>query len=128
MTVLILSSVSDVHAQAVMAALVAQGATAELVDTSEFPMSLALSMTFDGDRHCFELRRNGGGVLDLDAVRAVWWRRPQPFQLPAGMDPTNQAFARSEATTAFQGLYQSLDAVWSMIPRATRWRRTSPIN
>jgi glutathione synthase/RimK-type ligase-like ATP-grasp enzyme len=111
MTMLILSSVSDVHAQAVMAALVAQGATAELVDTSEFPTSLALSMTFDGSRR-FELRRNGGGVLDLDAVRAVWWRRPQPFRLPAGMDSTDQGFALSEATTAFQGLYQSLDAVW----------------
>jgi glutathione synthase/RimK-type ligase-like ATP-grasp enzyme len=94
-----------------MGALVAQGATAELVDTSEFPSSLALSMTFNGSRR-FELRRNGGGVLDLDAVRTVWWRRPQPFLLPAEMDATDQAFALSEATTAFQGLYQSLDAVW----------------
>lgn len=111
MTVLILSSVSDVHAQAVMAALAEHGARAELVDTSEFPTSLALSMTFDGSRS-FELRRSGAGVLDLDVVRAVWCRRPQPFRLPAGMDSTHEAFALSEARTAFQGLYQSLDAVW----------------
>jgi hypothetical protein len=37
MTVLILSTVADVHAQAVMDALEAQGAMAELVDLSEFP-------------------------------------------------------------------------------------------
>jgi hypothetical protein len=111
MTVLIVSTVADPHAQAVMAAIAARGAKAELVDTSEFPRKLALSMTFNG-RRCFELRRNGGGVLDLDTIRAVWWRRPQPFQLPAGMDSTDQAFALSEASTAFQGLYQSLDAVW----------------
>jgi len=111
MTVLILASVSDIHAQAVMAALAARGAQAELVDTSEFPTNLALSMVFDGER-CFELRRRGGGVLDLNDVHAVWWRRPQPFRLPAGMDATAQEFALSEARTAFHGLYQSLDAVW----------------
>jgi hypothetical protein len=49
-------------------------------------------------------------VLDLDAVRAAWWRRPQPFRPPTGMDPAHQRFAHSEAATAFQGLYQALDA------------------
>ena len=31
---------------------------------------------------------------------------------PQVKDPDNQRFALSEATTAFQGLYQSLDATW----------------
>jgi glutathione synthase/RimK-type ligase-like ATP-grasp enzyme len=110
--VLILSTVGDVHAQAVMDALAAQGARTELVDLSEFPARLALSMAFKGGRRQFELRRHGGGVLDLDAVGAVWWRRPQPFRLPEGMDPAHQRFALSEAATAFQGLYQSLNAFW----------------
>jgi hypothetical protein len=110
MTVLILSTIPDVHAQAVMDALAARGARAELVDLSEFPARLALSMAFEGGRRKFELRRRGGGVLDLDSIRAVWWRRPQPFKPPAGLSQANQRFALSEAATAFQGLYQSLDA------------------
>jgi hypothetical protein len=102
MTVLILSTVDDAHAQAVMNALTAQGARAELVDLSEFPTRLALSMAFEGARRRLELRRRGGGALDLDSVSAVWWRRPQPFRLPEGMDPAHQRFAFSEAATAFQ--------------------------
>jgi glutathione synthase/RimK-type ligase-like ATP-grasp enzyme len=112
MTVLILSRAEDIHAQAVMDALKAQGARAELVDLSEFPTRLALSMAFEGGRRRLELRRRGGGALDLDSVGAVWWRRPQPFRLPEGMDPAHQRFALSEAATAFHGLYQSLDAFW----------------
>jgi glutathione synthase/RimK-type ligase-like ATP-grasp enzyme len=112
MMVLILSTVDDAHAQAVMNALTAQGARAELVDLSEFPRRLALSVAFEGGRRRLELRRRGGGTLDLDSVSAVWWRRPQPFRLPEGMDPAHKRFAFSEAATAFQGLYQSLDAFW----------------
>jgi glutathione synthase/RimK-type ligase-like ATP-grasp enzyme len=112
MTVLIVSAAADVHAQAVMHALAARGARAELVDLSEFPTLLALSMAFEYGGRRFELRRRGGGVLDLDDVRAVWWRRPQPFRPSAGMDQAHQRFALSEGATAFQGLYQALDAFW----------------
>jgi glutathione synthase/RimK-type ligase-like ATP-grasp enzyme len=43
----------------------------------------------------------------------VWWRRPQAFILPPQVkDPGHQRFALSEATTAFQGLYQSLEVTW----------------
>ena len=126
MTVLILSEIQDVHAQAVMAALAAQGARAELVDLSEFPTRLALSMAFEGGKRQFLLRRRGGGVLDLDAVRAVWWRRPQSFRPPSGMDQTKQRFALSEATTAFDGLYQALDAFWINEPARDAVPRTSP--
>ncbi len=111
-TVLILSTVSDVHAQAVMEALAAEGARAELIDLSEFPVRLALSIAFEGGRRRFELRRRGGGMLDFDAVSAVWWWRPQPFRPPAGMNQAHRRFALSESTTAFQGLYQALDAYW----------------
>ena len=116
MTVLILSTVADVHAQAVMATLAEQGARAELVDLAEFPTQLTLAMAFDGGRRQFELRRHGGGVLDLDTVHAVWWRRPQPFRLPTGMEPAHQRFALSESATAFQGLYQALGAYWVNVP------------
>jgi hypothetical protein len=117
MTVLILSAPHDVHAQAVIRALAAHAVDVELLDLSEFPTRLALSMAFEGGRHRFALRRDGGDVLDLDRIRAVWWRRPQPFRLPPGMDPAHQRFALSEASTAFQGLYQSLDSAhWVNIP------------
>jgi glutathione synthase/RimK-type ligase-like ATP-grasp enzyme len=111
--VLILSTISDVHVIAVMDALAKRGAKVELLDLSEFPTKLALSMNFTGDRRMFELRRRDNGEdLDFNSVHSAWWRRPQPITLPKGMSESDQRFAISESNTAFQGLYQSIDAHW----------------
>lgn len=113
MAVMILSSVDDPHAHAVMAALASRDVGVELVDLSEFPTRLALSMAFENGSHRFVLSRSGGGQIDFSTIHAVWWRRPQPFRLPAAItDPAHRRFAISEAATAFAGLYQSLDAFW----------------
>jgi len=113
MTVMILSSLEDPHAHAVMHALRSRDVAVELLDLSEFPTRLALSMAFEDGASRFLLTRPGGGKLDLSTISAVWWRRPLPFQLPTSItDPVHRRFAMSEATTAFSGLYQSLDAFW----------------
>lgn len=113
MTVMILSSFEDPHSHAVMEALRERDVKVELLDLSEFPTRLALSMAFEDGARRLVLNRLGGGRLDLSTIGAVWWRRPQPFQLPESMkDPVHRRFAMSEASTAFSGLYQSLDAFW----------------
>jgi len=118
MKVLIISSVEDFHARSVMEALREQGASAELLDLSEFPAKLALSMEFEGATRRFLLKRQGGGMLDLSTVGAVWWRRPQGYKVAAGVtDAAHRRFAYSEAATAMDGLYQSLDAFWINDPR-----------
>jgi glutathione synthase/RimK-type ligase-like ATP-grasp enzyme len=114
MTILIVSNLQDRHAQAVMEALADRGESAvELLDLSLFPTRLTLSMAFEAGERGAVLARPGGGRLDLADVRAVWWRRPQPFGLPASLtDPAHRRLALSEAATAFQGLYRSLDTFW----------------
>jgi len=113
MTVLIFSSLEDPHAHVVMAALRSRDVKVELLDLSEFPTRLALSMEFDDGAHRLVLKRLGGGQLDLATIHSVWWRRPQSFQFPATItDPVHRRFALSEAATAFSGLYQSLDSFW----------------
>lgn len=113
MTVLILSSVPDIHAQAVMAALARMGCPAELLDLADFPLELSLSMEYARGARRFRLRHKEGGELDLGAVTAVWWRRPQPFSMPPGVtEAAARRFITSETATVFQGLYQSLDARW----------------
>jgi len=108
MTVMILSSLEDPHAHAVMEALRSREVAVELLDLSEFPTRLALSMAFEDGARRFVLSRVGGGRLDLSTINAVWWRRPQPFRLPESLkDPIHRRFAMSEAATAFSGLYQS---------------------
>jgi len=113
MNVMIVSTVGDAHARAVMAALQTQGAAVELLDLTNFPSQLALTMAFEDGRRRFKLSRTGGGTLDLDSIHAVWWRRPQGFGVPDSLaDPDHRRYALSEAATAFDGLYQSMNALW----------------
>jgi glutathione synthase/RimK-type ligase-like ATP-grasp enzyme len=113
MTVLVISSLEDLHMHAVAKALQKQGGTVELLDLSEFPGTLMLTMEFDGSGRRLSLRREGGGTLDLRTVSAVWWRRPQPYGVAPGIaDQAARRFALSETATAFSGLFHSLDAFW----------------
>jgi glutathione synthase/RimK-type ligase-like ATP-grasp enzyme len=101
-----------------MRELTAMGSNPVLLNLAEFPMCLALSLEFDKDFAQFEVRRRLGGELDFSGVHAIWWRRPQAFRLPSKMDPAHERFVWSESSTAFQGLYQSLNAFWINPP----WR------
>ena len=54
---------------------------------------------------------------DLTAVRAVWWRRPQPLELDAAItDPDDRSFAYGECHAAISGLWPCLDARWMNDP------------
>ena len=113
MTVLIISSLADPHARAVIAALGDRGARVELLDLADYPGKLTLTLSFQGSKRRFQLRRPGEGELDLEAVRSVWWRRPRAFLLPETLrDPAHRRLALSEANTAFQGAYESMNALW----------------
>ena len=113
MTVLIVSSLADPHARAVIAALDARGVNAELLDLADYPGELTLTLAFNDGKRRFQLRRPGEGELDLEAVRSVWWRRPTAFGLPETLrDPAHRRLVLSEAGTAFQGLFASMEALW----------------
>jgi hypothetical protein len=113
MTILVISSLADLHAQAVIGALGERGARVELLDLSDYPGKLTLTLAFESESRRFQLRRPGAGHLDLDTVRAVWWRRPGTFGLPESLtDPTHRRLALSEATTAFHGLFAAMPALW----------------
>jgi glutathione synthase/RimK-type ligase-like ATP-grasp enzyme len=112
--ILVISAPEDPHAQAVLAELGRLGRPARLVDLADFPMRMNLTARFDNNgAHHFNLGLTGGERVALEDVTAVWWRRPQPFGLPADLtDPGYRQFAVSEATTAFHGAWQSTKALW----------------
>ena len=110
--IFIVSGLEDVHAQAVLAALTRDGAEAAVIDMRAFPRDAALSLGFGGpdDDRTLTL---GGRAHDLRAVRAVWWRRPQPYGVDAAItDPAAHNFVVHECHEAIEGLWRSLDAEW----------------
>jgi hypothetical protein len=114
MTVLIAAPLADPHAQAVATALGKCGVAVELLDLADYPINLTLTIAFgDGDRR-MQLRRpgTGAGHLDMEKVRAVWWRRPGTFSFPESMLPAHRRLAHSESSTAFHGMFAAMRASW----------------
>ena len=112
--ILVISSPNDEHATAVLSRLEQAGATAALLDLSQFPREVGLTMSYDNhSAHKFALTLPGPITLHLEECRVIWWRRPQPFQLhPEIQQDSHRTFAYNEAYEAVSGLWQALDAFW----------------
>ncbi|HVE72314.1 MAG TPA: alpha-L-glutamate ligase [Thermoanaerobaculia bacterium] len=104
--IVVVSAKRDLHAVEVMEHLQRRGAPATLLDLSEYPRQLALTMEWPGAQ--FHV-----GDVDLSECRSVWWRRPQPFALHDDLrEQTDRHFAYGEIEAAFSGLWSSLDVRW----------------
>jgi glutathione synthase/RimK-type ligase-like ATP-grasp enzyme len=112
--ILIISSLQDPHAVAVMQRLDARGVPYFLCDTEKFPRDLGLSVEYtDGAPGLSFTETSGGRTIDLGAVSVAWWRRPQPLVIHEEIKaPAAVQFTVNECMMAISGLWQSLDAVW----------------
>jgi glutathione synthase/RimK-type ligase-like ATP-grasp enzyme len=114
--ILILSHADDPHAEVVMHHLQRRGAAHALLDLSRFPRDARLQCRYGAAGTAMALDDRDGSRIDFSAVRAVWWRRPQPYGFE---DQTmNVGFAANECDEAMQGLWLALDARWLNPPLA----------
>ena len=110
--ILAISSPKDDHATAVLQRLDALGVEARLLDLSAFPTELTVSMRYDSTGGAGAFRSHIGGQ-PLEEFGAVWWRRPQPFELPPELESeADRSFAYTECKSALDGLWRVLDASW----------------
>ena len=114
--ILIISHPGDAHTQQVARALQRRGHLPLLLDFSRFPSKSSIRLDF-GRSHTKYLQDAEWGDVDLCEVRSVWWRRPQPFDIPQGIThPLYRMFAVAEARELFGGLSGLLDALWINVP------------
>lgn len=116
--ILVLANEQDEHARAVIDAIAAAGERAELLDLSELPGGLQLTIRFDKSARSFQFRRlqpmaGAEQEIDLGECRSIWWRRPQtPIISDAITRPSHRLFAMSETHEALAGLWHAVDAFW----------------
>ncbi|HEY8371170.1 MAG TPA: ATP-grasp ribosomal peptide maturase [Pseudonocardiaceae bacterium] len=111
MTVLILADELDIAADHMVRVLRDRGVGVCRIDTAWFPSQLGLRAELRGGRWVGELR-TPRRVLDLEAVRAVWYRSPAAFRFPAELSPTERRHAYTEAKLGLGGVLVSLPVRW----------------
>ncbi|MEU3627874.1 hypothetical protein BS329_40250 [Amycolatopsis coloradensis] len=111
MTVLIIADERDPSVDAMVLALRDRGATVFRVDTAWFPTRLSLSARLRGGRWTGVLRTDHHRV-DLEQIRAVWYRSPRAYVFPAEMNSAEQEHAKIEAKYGLGGVLMSLPVLW----------------
>jgi glutathione synthase/RimK-type ligase-like ATP-grasp enzyme len=118
--IVVVSHEGDEHAPPVLRALRRRRAEAVVVDLADFPRRADLALRFGGRSAGAEVRTPSGRVR-AGAITAVWWRRPQPFDVGRGLRYADAAFAFRQVKEAMAGFAASLDATWVNDP----WREAA---
>ncbi|NER82820.1 MAG: hypothetical protein F6K42_25350 [Leptolyngbya sp. SIO1D8] len=88
-----------------------------IVDLSQFPMRMNLSMSYvsSGETR-YRLQLADGSQIPMEEVSAVWWHHFLPFaerfEFPKALQPIHRRFAIREAETALRGLWLASNALW----------------
>lgn len=126
--ILVLTHDDDPTADVVLHQLNAKGIPFVRCDPGDFPASLHLTARLDPGETGWDGRFSGAPrEIDLQSVRAVYYRRPSDFRLLRGGSPSEEAFARSQARHGFSGVLSSLpEAIWLNSPSAMADARIKP--
>src|SRR5690349_9566740 len=103
----------DVHADEVIAKLRARGADVLRFNPSDFPTRAEVSLEYTASGVARTQLRTDGRCVDLDQVRAVWWRRPElPVAHAEIVDPAVRAYVELECKNFTQDAWHFLPDPW----------------
>ena len=117
-SVLIVSNARDGHVPLVTRHLEALGVAFFVLNTETFGTSVRGACAI-GPRNALVLR-DGSHEIDLDAVRAIWYRRPEMPEMANLTSAEARQFAQEEQKAFRDGLLACLDCRWLSRPEAIR--------
>ncbi len=110
-TVLVVAPAADSHARAVLAELRRRRVPVASLDTARFPERAALALRL-GAGASWRGALRSGEPLDPEQVRAIWWRRPEPYRLHPSLRGRRRDGAFCAADDALGAFWSALDARW----------------
>ncbi|MBB2910486.1 hypothetical protein FHS43_001749 [Streptosporangium becharense] len=108
--VLVLTGARDPHADRVAALLAGRGARVTVFDPPDFPVAASVELAYEPGGPVRRVLRTRDAAVDLDAVTALWWRRPSgPASAhPELTDPAVAGYAAKECHALMTGLWENL--------------------
>lgn len=111
MTVVVFAQECDAPVDQVIGKLAERDVPVFRADTSWFPQRLTLEACLENGQWAGCLATDHHRV-DLDDIRAIWYRDPAAFDFPANLSPPERRFAFREARLGLGGVLASLDTLW----------------
>ena len=122
--IVIVSRVADPHTDRMMQQLQEMGHTPIRLNSDDIPLNTTMSFRLSESRSNWRgniVIQADGRVLDIDAIRSVWWRRPgEYFGLPPELSEREREFARGEIEHIFRGMWPLVDCYWISDPEYIR--------
>ncbi|MFB8167231.1 ATP-grasp ribosomal peptide maturase [Kitasatospora purpeofusca] len=125
--VLVITGTFDPTADLVIEELNRRAVPVFRADTAWFPSRLAVVAGRDGPAGWYGTVATGHRVLDLAAVRSVYYRRPTPSDFPPELPTEARAVAATEARRGFGGLLAALPARWLPPPGRAAEAESKPL-
>lgn len=113
--IVIVTDKFDPHTDIVIVELRNMGYQPVRLHPADFPVSASVTLDFDQHHWSGELTYSKG-PLDLDDIRSIWWRRPEPYVIAADLPKRERDFARRETEHAFTGVWRVIDCYWMSDP------------
>ena len=110
--ILIIAAPGDVHALTVASRLKDRHSIDCFIwDSSRYPAEDNISLSLGSERRPkYILVSKAVGRVNLNKLRSIWWRRPQPSRIPEEVSPEHlKAYCRRESNQLLRGILQSLD-------------------
>ncbi len=123
--IVIVTNMNDSHADRVIMRLQETGYKPVRLNTDDIPQNTMLSLGFGNAgerwRGSIEILTNGR-VIDIEAIRSIWWRRPGEFGLPLDLSEQEHEFASAEIDHVLRGILAVLkeDCYWISYPESIR--------
>jgi glutathione synthase/RimK-type ligase-like ATP-grasp enzyme len=121
--IVVVTQMDDPHADDVILVLQEMGHEPVRLNTDDIPSNITMSLGFENDTAAWngsiEILTNGR-VIDAEAIRSVWWRRPAEYNLPDALSELEREFASGEIDHALRSLWASLDCYWVSYPEYIR--------
>ncbi|MFL4491733.1 ATP-grasp ribosomal peptide maturase [Streptomyces sp. VTCC 41912] len=128
MTVLVLTRALDSTADLVISELADRDVPVVRMDPGDFPERLGASARISSELPSWAGKLRGQHRdLVLDQVRAVYYRRPSPVRVEAGLSAQAARWATAEAAAGVGGLLASMDCTWVNHPHHNAIAGVAPV-
>ncbi|MGH3939999.1 MAG: ATP-grasp ribosomal peptide maturase [Pseudonocardiaceae bacterium] len=125
-TILVLTAHEDLTADAVVDELNKCEARVVRMDMGDFPIQSKLAATISANGLQGRLWAENVEI-DLDAVQAIYYRRPTRFKFPDTLSDADTVLAATEARLGFGGVLGALDTLWVNHPARVATAEYKPI-